>query len=264
MASEKVSEMTTATALDGTELVPVIQDGSNKKTTTQDIADLGIGGSTGSVDNAILRADGTGGNTAKSSQATITDAGVMYIPGSSTNAAEIRLGEDSDNGSNYIGLKPAASVTNSITYTLPEAPSVSGLVISSTTGGVMSWVEKAIQTTITIPPAQVLTSGTTPVELVAAPGSGFIIEVISCSAVLVYNSTPYATNTSYQIRIGTAGLFNAVNLLGNPGTRYSYPVRGALLGDYENQNINFVTIGGNPTAGDSEVNVNLTYRILTL
>lgn len=35
----------------------------------------GIGGSTGSTDNAILRADGTGGSTLQSSLATINDSG---------------------------------------------------------------------------------------------------------------------------------------------------------------------------------------------
>lgn len=37
----------------------------------------GIGGSTGTVDNAVLRADGTGGATLQSSNCTIDDAGVM-------------------------------------------------------------------------------------------------------------------------------------------------------------------------------------------
>lgn len=39
----------------------------------------GIGGSTGSTDNAILRADGTGGATAQSSSATINDSGVLTV-----------------------------------------------------------------------------------------------------------------------------------------------------------------------------------------
>lgn len=40
-----------------------------------------IGGTTGSLDNAILRADGTGGGTLQSSLATITDAGVVSASG---------------------------------------------------------------------------------------------------------------------------------------------------------------------------------------
>lgn len=41
MAKEKISELDAAAALDGTELVPVVQDGETVRTTTQDIADLG-------------------------------------------------------------------------------------------------------------------------------------------------------------------------------------------------------------------------------
>lgn len=44
MASTKISDETTASSLTGTELVPVVQSGSNRKTTTQDIADLASGG----------------------------------------------------------------------------------------------------------------------------------------------------------------------------------------------------------------------------
>ena len=39
----------------------------------------GIGGSTGSTDNAILRADGTGGSTLQSSGVTIDDSGNMGV-----------------------------------------------------------------------------------------------------------------------------------------------------------------------------------------
>lgn len=50
MANEKISQMASATTpLSGTELVEVVQGGTNKKTTAQDIADLGGGGSVSSV-----------------------------------------------------------------------------------------------------------------------------------------------------------------------------------------------------------------------
>lgn len=52
MASKKISELTAASALTGTELVEVVQGGVNKQTTTQDIADLGSGG-TGIVESIV-------------------------------------------------------------------------------------------------------------------------------------------------------------------------------------------------------------------
>ena len=40
MADKKISQLTSASALSGTELIETVQSGTNKKTTTQDIADL--------------------------------------------------------------------------------------------------------------------------------------------------------------------------------------------------------------------------------
>jgi len=44
MATKKISELDPAAALTGDELVEIVQDGANVRTTTQDIADLGGGG----------------------------------------------------------------------------------------------------------------------------------------------------------------------------------------------------------------------------
>lgn len=59
MAKEKISELEAAAALDGTELVPVVQGGETVKTTTQDIADLGGGGAGYLVYTALLTQTGT-------------------------------------------------------------------------------------------------------------------------------------------------------------------------------------------------------------
>lgn len=54
MADLKISELATESPLAGTELVEVVTGGINKKTTTQDIADLGGGGGTwGSITGTL-------------------------------------------------------------------------------------------------------------------------------------------------------------------------------------------------------------------
>lgn len=50
----------------------------------------GIGGSTGAVDNAVLRADGTGGATAQSSGVRISDTGVVQLGGTSSSFPGLR------------------------------------------------------------------------------------------------------------------------------------------------------------------------------
>jgi hypothetical protein len=59
--SKKISELTTASALAGTELVEIVQSGTNKKTTTQDIADLGGGGgiTNSAAANEMMKSNGT-------------------------------------------------------------------------------------------------------------------------------------------------------------------------------------------------------------
>ena len=69
MADVKISELTSAAALDGTELVPVVQNGSTVQTTTQDIADLGGGG-------GASYTDVTGTLTAGSTTLTLSDASI--------------------------------------------------------------------------------------------------------------------------------------------------------------------------------------------
>lgn len=53
MANKKISELTVAGALTGTELVELVQGGVNKQTTAQDIADLGGGGTWGSITGTL-------------------------------------------------------------------------------------------------------------------------------------------------------------------------------------------------------------------
>lgn len=63
MADKKISELTGASALTGAEILEVVQGGVNKQTTTQDIADLGGGGSVTSVTGTSNRITSTGGAT---------------------------------------------------------------------------------------------------------------------------------------------------------------------------------------------------------
>lgn len=58
MANVKISELTNAATLDGTEVLPIVQDGATVKVTTQDIADLGGGGGYVEVTGTL-----TAGNT---------------------------------------------------------------------------------------------------------------------------------------------------------------------------------------------------------
>lgn len=62
--------------------------------TETEVGGGGIGGSTGATDNAVLRADGTGGATAQSSGVTISDNGTLQPPiGSASNPSLMPAGK---------------------------------------------------------------------------------------------------------------------------------------------------------------------------
>lgn len=67
----------------------------------------------------------------------------LTIPGTSSATGELRLAEDTDNGTNYVGLKAPASITANLSWTLPAADGLSGQFLSTDGSGVLSWVTPA-------------------------------------------------------------------------------------------------------------------------
>jgi hypothetical protein len=66
--------------------------------------------------------------------------GVYNLLGNSTQQANLRIFEDTDNGTDYVGLAAPASVTTSYTLTYPAAaPTITDSVLISTTAGALSW-----------------------------------------------------------------------------------------------------------------------------
>ena len=69
---------------------------------------------------------------------TIDDAGFVGIHNSAAGPGELRIYEDTDLGSNYVGFK-APNVTTSISYVLPVADGSSGEQLTTSGSGVLSW-----------------------------------------------------------------------------------------------------------------------------
>jgi len=123
---------------------------------------------------------------------------------------------------------------------------------------------------LAIATADVLTLNATPIEIVAAPGAGFAIEVLSASMKMTYNSVAYATNTRLelivsgvavvsQILFSSAVLSSAANVFSGLGS-----VQQASSNMLDNAALNVQVQSGNPTAGDSDIKIYVTYRIITL
>ena len=123
---------------------------------------------------------------------------------------------------------------------------------------------------LTIASADVLTLNSTPLTIVAAQGVGTAIEVISASVKVDFNTTAYATNIDINVVASgaTQSQYQGNILEATLSTnRKLTPTTGLIASDTqiaENAAL-YVSVGtGNPTAGDSDITIYVTYRIITL
>lgn len=115
---------------------------------TINASSTGSGGliSTGDASGTLeLQANGTTKLSVASTGVSITGgiASPLEVTGNSTAGAEIRLPEDTDNGSNYVALKAADSIASNVTFTLPAADGTSGQVIQTNGSGTLSFATPA-------------------------------------------------------------------------------------------------------------------------
>lgn len=93
--------------------------------------------STDGTANQVLKTDGAGALGWETPASLNTPLAVV---GNATAGAEIRLPEDTDNGSNYVALKAADTIASNVTFTLPSADGTSGQVLQTNGSGVLSFV----------------------------------------------------------------------------------------------------------------------------
>jgi hypothetical protein len=109
--SEAIDDRTASLLVAGTGITLTYNDGAGTLT----IANTGLGGSTGSTDNRILRSDGTGGATVQNSAVTIDDSGNIsglgtVGCGAITSTGQLRIAySDTTGGDN---ASPTMSIRN--------------------------------------------------------------------------------------------------------------------------------------------------------
>jgi hypothetical protein len=113
-----------------------------------------VTGPASSTDNAFTRFDSTTGKLIQNSTgATLDDTGAptftgsVNVAGTAAAAADMKLYEDTDNGTNYIGLQAPASVATSTTFVLPDADGSSGQILQTDGAGNLSFVTNSGITT---------------------------------------------------------------------------------------------------------------------
>jgi len=140
---------------DGTNVVEAINRiGSLTLGSALPVASGGTGAVSLTANNVILGngtsavqvvAPGTNGNVLTSngttwvSSANVSLASPLTVTGNSTAGAEIRLPEDTDNGSNYVALKAADTIASNVTFTLPAADGTNGQLLQTNGSGTLSF-----------------------------------------------------------------------------------------------------------------------------
>lgn len=179
---------------------------------------------------------------------------------------------------NTVGIQ---SGTTSTTYsmTLPTAQGTAGDVLQNNGSGALSWtsvsgISNVYEASLLLHPSDITSLSTTPLDIVAAPGAGKYIEVISASAYMTYNTTPYTNNQGLVLVCAGAiqpQTYNG-NILGSTitkGTIFSpanFGTSATLTQIIENAALQvgiFLNIG-NPAGGDSDIIIKVMYRIVTI
>lgn len=117
--------------------------------------------------------------------------------------------------------------------------------------------------------AEILTMFSSPITLVNAPGAGRYVNLISVAFRLNFATIAYATNYQIRLQIGSVGPLVAVNNILAQGSTFFMVSQTMDLGnsgspDWVNAILTAKVIDGNPTTGDSSLDIYTTYNIITL
>jgi len=96
--------------------------------------------------NAISYVTALATATATITGGTISGITQLDVAGTSAAGANLKLYEDTDNGTNYISLKAADSIASNLTLTLPSADGTNGQAIVTNGSGTLSFATAGITT----------------------------------------------------------------------------------------------------------------------
>ncbi len=170
---------------------------------------------------------------------------------------------------NRVTLQSGITGSN-INFTLPTSyPSTNGQILSATTGGVMSWIEGIRTLKVTLTSAQILALNSVPIQLIAAPGAGFAIQPISIATkISTYGGSAYSSFTNMRFYLNSLASFLVSDTvtLSSVSTVFTTPGGNINNGGnmIENAPLMVAVLNGNPTAGNSDVIVYISYRIIIL
>jgi hypothetical protein len=118
---------------------------------------------------------------------------------------------------------------------------------------------------VTLTAAQVQALVTTPIQVVAAPGAGWIVSILSATAYIDYNSVAYTTGADIILEYGTADVvvFDGILALTADTVMVASQAGSVAVASAPNTAVN-VTADDVPGAGNSPVTVSVVYTLIPL
>lgn len=182
-------------------------------------------------------ADGTAGQFLKTDGAgnlsfdSLSFATPLAVIGNATAGSEIRLPEDTDNGSNYVALKAPDTLASNLTLTLPSADGSSGQVLQTNGSGVLSFSSvssdfvRLSTATITANTASVTFDGffTSDYDTYIIYGNNILLDTVSGSNFNVryrVSNSDVTTNNYFMVQYAIASASSANVSVQHPATSF--------------------------------------------
>lgn len=127
--------------------------------------------------------------------------------------------------------------------------------------------------TVDITSSEILNIFTTPKQIIAAPGAGKILQVVSLMAYYKFGTTAYSASASFAFKYdnasGAAVNISSLTMLDNAADALIFPelatqTNDVLVTPYVNKNIIFTNTSANPTSGDGTLRIYVTYKTITV
>ena len=144
-----------------------------------------------------------------------------------------------------------------------------GVTVRCSTQDIADIATKTVKISLTS--AEILALNAIPKVLVSAPGAGKIIRVISAMMKVAFNTQAYTTNVVCAVQYnGTSTNILSNSMLSSAETTISQQLASTSISfttgssDPVNKAVVLKATAGDPTTGDSPMDVYLTYTVITL
>lgn len=167
---------------------------------------------------------------------------------------------------------PAADPSDYANATTFLIANTDGIIKQASLEGLRSQYGCDVQcASLTIPTAEVLALHSTPQTIVSAQGVGTAIEVVSAFVKIDFNSAAYATNVGIGLidsgadepqLVSLTALNSSVSSIRKLGVDSTFAAADTQI--IENADLQVYTPTGDPTTGDSDIEVFAFYRVINL